>query len=173
LNVNYRFPGPVTYGVETRSATAETIALARWLRATAGTGARVVTDRITGLSLGSTGAARLAVSSTGFPIWDLYTSDGLPPAFLIGELRSSGYQYLVIDKRLAVYPIQGSYFDGGEPQWTRLPAFTPAQLSKFDSWSWTPKVYESQNYAVYQFDFSRLPASLAGPGTTQISGGTR
>ena len=133
----------------------------------------MVTDRITGLSLGSTGAAGLAVGSAGFPIWDLYTSDGLPPASLVRQLRSSGYQYLVIDKRLAVYPIQGADFDSDEPQWTRLPAFTPAELSKFDSWSWTPKVYESQNYAVYQFDFSRLPAALMAARTTPISGGTR
>lgn len=170
LNVYYRFPGPVTYGVETRSTTAETLALARWLRRTAGPGARVVTDRITGLALGSTGAASLAVGSSGFPIWDLYTGTRPPSATLIEALRSSRYQYLVIDRRLAEVPIQGAYFDSAEPKWDKLPPFSAADLSKFDAWSWTPKVYESRNYSVYEFDFSQLGAPASTSSSTAAAG---
>lgn len=172
LNAAYRFPGPVTYGVETRSTTAETLALANWLLRTQGPGAMVVTDRITGLALTSPGAAHLAIASADFPIYQLYTSPGQPPRKLIGQLRSAGYQYLVIDKRLAMVATQVPYFSGSEPDWPSRPPFTTAELSKFDGWGWTPKVYESTHYAVYRFDFSQLPTvSKTGSSITDATPG--
>lgn len=165
LNPHYRFPGPATYGVETRTTTAESIALARWLRNTAGPNARVVSDRLTGLALTSVGAADLAVGSAGFPVWQLYIGRSAPPAALVQQLRTSRYQYLVIDRRLATSLIEVSYFNISEPDWKSRPPFTAADLNKFDTFPWTPKVYGSTHFAVYQFDFSALPPELKEGGT--------
>lgn len=155
LNSDYRFPGPFRFGSETRGITAETITMARWLKTEAGPGARVVTDRFTGLAVGSYGGAQLAVASKGFPIWQLYTSATQPPAKLVAALKDSHYKYLVIDKRLASKPVLGSsIFGNAEPEWERDPVFTEDSLAKFDKLPWTVKIYESESYSVYRFDFS-------------------
>jgi hypothetical protein len=167
VNASYRFPGPFQFGSDTRTTTTESIDVALWLKHSAGAGARVVTDSYTELALASYGGAHVAFASPGFPVWDLYTTSTMPPARLLEQLRTSDFQYLVIDKRLArVVSDSSTYFDSSEPNFRRRPPFTQAALSKFDDLPWTVKVYESNSYAVYRFDFRALPTPAPSPSPT-------
>jgi hypothetical protein len=158
VNAAYRFPGPYQFGSDTRTTTAESIDVALWLEHAAGANARVVTDSYTALALASYGGAHIGFASAGFPVWELYTTTTLPPGRLLEQLRTSDFQYLVIDKRLArVVSDSTTYFDSSEPDFGRRPPFTQAALAKYDDLPWAVKVYESDAYAVYRFDFRALP----------------
>jgi hypothetical protein len=171
LDASYRFPGPYLYGSDARSDTTELNAMTQWFRASFGAGNNVVTDRFTGLIMGSYGLQDLADPSSGFPVWDLYTGQpgqSLGPPFLIADLTSSDYRYLVVDKRMATdAPQVGVYFEGSEPDGFVLPDGQPifkGRLAKFDGVRWMTKVFESDNYAVYRMDLPLAsPAYQVGP----------
>jgi len=159
LDASYRFPGPYLYGADARSDTAELNAMTQWFLASLGPGNNVVTDRYTGLIMGSYGLQDLADPSSGFPVWDLYTDkpgQPLGPPFLIADLTSAGFRYLVVDKRMATdAPQVGVYFEGSEPDGFVLPGRQPifkGRLAKFDGVRWMTKLFESDNYAVYRMN---------------------
>ena len=159
LDASYRFPGPYLFGSDARSDTAELNAMTQWFLATFGAGNNVVTDRYTGLLMASYGLQDLAEPSTGFPVWDLYTDEpgqSLGPPFLIADLTSGGFRYLVVDKRMATdVPEVGIYFEGTEPGGFVLPDGRPVfagRLAKFNGVLWMTEVFESDNYAVYRMD---------------------
>ncbi|HWG00657.1 MAG TPA: hypothetical protein VG164_02255 [Trebonia sp.] len=162
LDASYRFPGPFMYGSDTRSETPELDAMSQWFLDRFGPGHNVVTDRYTGLVIASFGLQDTANPSAGFPVYDLYLDKpGQPigPAFLLQELGSSNYLYLIVDKRMAVdAPQVGAYFEGYEPPNLVLPDGQPVfhgLLSKFNTISWMDKVFDSDNYSVYRMN---LPA---------------
>jgi hypothetical protein len=161
MNPSYRFPGPPVYGSDTRSLTPEVEAASNWLRATQGRGLRIVADRYSGLIFGSFGGQFPVTGSVTFPTYDLYlAAPGAPvPAGLIQQLRSWNFSYLIVDRRMATEaPEIGIYFETNEPiPHNGRPAFTPAQLTKFDHLPWTIKIYDSGDIAIYRFDFSRGP----------------
>ena len=163
MNPSYRFPGPTSYGSDTRSITPELLAAANWLRATEGRGLRVVADRYSGLVFGSYGGQFPVTGSVTFPTYDLYlTQPGRPvPPALIGQLSAWNFGYLIVDRRMArEAPETGIYFETNEPiRHDGRPAFTLGQLTKFDRTPWTIKIYDSGDIAIYRFDFS----SLGGP----------
>ncbi len=155
LNVEYRFPGPYVYGSDTRSLTGELRAATAWLAATRGTGLKVVTDRYSGLALGSFGDEWVVTPSAGFPVWELYSSDGHPSPQLMTQLAASGYSYLVVDKRMAEFkPLVGVYFSSAEP-----PGFhvSRADLAALDRAPWLVKLYDSGNIEIFRFDYSEAP----------------
>jgi hypothetical protein len=166
MNPSYRFPGPPVYGSDTRSATPEVLAASAWLRETQGRGLRIVADRYSGLIFGSYGEQHPATGSVTFPTYDLYlTQPGRPmPPALVGQLRSWQFRYLIVDRRMAreVPEIQ-IYFETNEPiPHHGRPAFTLAQLTKFDTTPWTIKIYESGDIAIYRFDFAALGVRARG-----------
>jgi hypothetical protein len=153
LNVAYRFPGPYLYGSDTRSLTGELRAATTWLATSQGTGLRVVADRYSGLSFGSFGDEWVPSASAGFPVWELYSSDGHPSKRLISELESSDWRYLVVDKRMAQFePLVGVYFSSAEPAALHV---TTTDLAALDSAPWLIKLWDSGNIEIFRFDFAR------------------
>ena len=157
-NETYRFPGPYVYGSDVRSLTPELLSTTRWFRATQGTGRRVVADRFSGLALASFGLQWPAAPSVGFPAWQLYFSTRRPSASLLRELQTSGYAYMVVDRRMARYlPRIGVYFEPDEPEAYRRATPPPlAALERYDWLPWTAPLYQSDNLAIYRFDFAML-----------------
>jgi hypothetical protein len=160
MNPSYRFPGPPVFGSDTRAATPEVLAAASWLRATQGRGLRILADRSSGLIFGSYGGQNPVTGSVTFPTYDVYLAQpGRPvPASLIGQLHAWDFGYLIVDRRMATeVPEIGIYFETNEPiRHDDRPAFTLAQLTKFDGMPWTIKIYDSGNIAIYRFDFGSL-----------------
>jgi hypothetical protein len=160
MNPSYRFPGPFVYGSDTRALTPEMQAAADWMRDTQGRGLRIVADRYSGLIFGSLGGQFPVTGSVTFPTYDVYlTQPGRPvPPALIGQLSSWRFGYLIVDRRMAreVPEIQ-IYFENNEPiAHDGRPGFTLAQLTKFDRTPWTIKIYDSDDVAIYRFDFASL-----------------
>jgi hypothetical protein len=161
MNPSYRFPGPPAYGSDTRSLTPEVLAAAGWLRETQGRDLRIVADRYSGLVFGSVGEQFPVTGSVSFPTYDLYLDPpGRPPSpVLIGQLSAWRFGYLIVDRRMAAeVPEIGIYFETNEPiRHDGRPAFTLGQLTKFDRTPWTIKIYDSDQIAIYRFDFGSAP----------------
>jgi len=158
LDASYRFPGPYLFGSDARSDTAELNAMTQWFVGRFGAGNHVITDRYTGLIVSSYGLQDTAQPSSGFPVWDLYTSkpgQPLGPPSLIAGLTSSDYRYLIVDKRMAAdVPQVGVYFEGNEPDFV-LPdgqSIFKGRLAKFGGVLWMSQVLESDDYAVYRMN---------------------
>jgi hypothetical protein len=166
LNSSYRFPGPFLFGSDARSATPELAAVSQWFLHRFGPGNNIVTDRYTGLAFASSGLQYTANPSAGFPVWDLYIDKpGQPigPTFLLAELGSSHYDYLVVDARMARgVPQIGIYFAPSEPASFIQPGDKSAfsgRLDKFNSAPWLVKVFQSDSYSIYRIN---LPPAQAG-----------
>jgi hypothetical protein len=162
LDVVYRFPGPFLYGSEARDETPEVDAMSQWFLNRFGAGNNVVTDLFTGLVEASYGLQNTGFPSAGFPTWDLYTDSPdqpIGPPFLLAELQSAQYLYLIVDERMATnVPQVGAYFEGVEPDNLITPAgksIFAGRLGKFNTVQWMYKVFESDNYVVYRM---ALPA---------------
>ena len=166
MNPSYRFPGPPVYGSDTRAASPEMLAAANWLNRTEGRHLRIVADRYSGLIFGSYGEQDPVTGSGTFPTYDLYLAqpDRPMPRELLSQLQSWRFGYLIVDRRMALeVPDIKIYFETNEPiPHGDRPAFTLAQLTKFDSLPWTIKIYDSGNIAIYRFDFGALDASARG-----------
>jgi hypothetical protein len=154
-NVEYRFPGPYVYGSDTRSLTGELRATTAWLDGSQATGLKVIADRYSGLALGSFGDEWVVTTSPGFPVWELYSSDGHPSPQLMAEVAASGYSYLVVDKRMAEFkPLVGPYFNGSEPAGFHV---SRADLAALDRAPWLIKIWDSGNIEIFRFNFSEAP----------------
>ncbi|MEV6846029.1 hypothetical protein [Actinoplanes sp. NPDC051411] len=166
MNPSYRFPGPPAFGSDTRAASPEMLAASAWLRRTQGRDLRIVADRYSGLIFGSYGGQDPVTGSGTFPTYDLYLAEPGRPisAPLLSQLQSWRFGYLVVDRRMALeVPDIKIYFETNEPiPHGDRPAFTLAQLTKFDSLPWTIKIYDSSDVAIYRFDFGSLRASASG-----------
>ncbi|MDH6132177.1 putative membrane protein required for colicin V production [Kitasatospora sp. MAA4] len=164
LDEEYRFPGPFVFGSDTRSVSAELVATSAWFKDHLGTRLHVVSDRYTGLILVRDAAAEPAAPSAGFATYDLYFDSAPPSAFLVRELDTSDYRYLVVDKRMATQlPEVGVFFEPDEPfAFGSTNPITPGNLTRYDTLPWTTKVYESDSYAIYRFDFSAIHSTVPG-----------
>ena len=160
LDASSRFPGPFLFGSDARSVTPELLAMSKWFSARFGPGHNVVTDRYTGLVIGSFGLQNPAAPSAGFPVYNLYLAKpGRPitPAFLLFDLSLSRYTYLIVDDRMAYdLPALGIYFTPNDPASLQPHNGKPAfygRLNKFSTMSWMVKVFQSGNYSVYRLNF--------------------
>jgi uncharacterized membrane protein YhaH (DUF805 family) len=158
LDTAYRFPGPFVFGSDTRSVTPELVGLAAWFGQNLGPKQHIVTDRYTGLILVRDADAEPASPAISFPTYDLYFNDGPPGSYLVYELSSSGYAYLIIDKRMATQlPEVGVFFEPDEPfAYGGRDPITVPKLDRYDYLPWTTEVFDSDDYAVYRFDFSAI-----------------
>ncbi|MBW6436047.1 hypothetical protein KZ829_20090 [Actinoplanes hulinensis] len=160
MNPAYRMPGPPVFGSDTRAATPEVMAAARWLLETRGRGARLVADRYSGLIFGSYGEQEPTTGSESFRAYDLYIAQpGRPmPAAILEQLRTWRFEYLVVDRRMAEQvPDIKIYFENNEPiPHNGKPGFTRSQLTKFDTLPWLIKIYDGPHVAIYRFDFDSL-----------------
>lgn len=162
LDPDYRFPGPFVFGSDTRSMSAELVGTSTWFKDHIGTRLHVVSDRYTGLSLVRDADALPAAPGKGFPTYDLYFDSAPPSAFLVHELSSSDYTYLIIDKRMSYeLPAIGVYFEPDEPfAYDGRSPISAQDLDRYNNLPWTTKVYESDDYAVYRFDFAAIHDNL-------------
>ena len=158
LDTDYRFPGPFVFGSDTRSVSAELVGLSAWFDQDIGTRQHVVSDRYTDLVLVRDADAEPAAPATGFATYDLYFNAGPPGSYLVYELSSSGYAYLIIDKRMSYeLPEVGVFFEPDEPYaYEGSDPITKANLDRYDYLPWTTEVYDSDDYSVYRFDFAAI-----------------
>lgn len=164
IDAPYRFPGPFLYGSDARSVTPELLATSRWFAARFGTGHNIITDRYSGLVFASYGLQNPAAASAGFPVYDLYLAKSgasIAPPYLLRELQTSHYTYLIVDRRMAYeLPQLGIYFNPGEPRSLLAPpGHKPVfygRLAQLNNVPWMTKVFQSGNYSVYRLN---LPAS--------------
>jgi len=163
LNETYRFPGPYVYGSDTRSLTPELLAFTSYFERTQGRGQRVVADRYAGTPLAAFAGAETSRASRGFPVYELYFQAGPPSPLLMRLLATSNWRYLVIDKQMArQLPLLGIYLDRNEPGAQVRTAPPPAAaLEKFERLPWAIKLFESDNFELYRFDFRALPGPLS------------
>jgi hypothetical protein len=164
-NAAYRFPGPFLYGSDARSTTPEELAASAWFSAHFGTGHNLVVDRNSGLIFGSYGLQNFSAPSAGFATWELFLakSGSLIPPYLLEELRSSNYTYMIVDRRMAYeIPADDTYFTTGEPA-DLVPSTGKSvfygRLDKFNSLPWMIKVFQSDNYSIYRLN---LPVGRTG-----------
>lgn len=155
VNELYRFPGPYIYGSDTRSITPSLLTATQWFKKTQGSGLNVVADRYTGLTFSSFGFDWTSQAAYSFPVWQLYFTARPLSSFLLGELESSNYRYMVVDTDGArQLPYIGVYFERDEPDAIiRSTHLSMATITRFEKLPWTIKIFQSGNLNIYRFDF--------------------
>ena len=158
VNVAYRFPGPYVYGSDTRSLTDELMYVTRWFQQTQPPQPGIISDRYTGLPLGGFAGANLAAASEGFPFWEMYFDPSGPPVGLLVAVGYSGYDYLVVDDRMARdVPLLGVYFGYAEPEaLTRTKPVPVAALDRYHVQPWATEVLNTDHYSVYRLNSGLL-----------------
>jgi hypothetical protein len=147
--VDYRFPGPYQFGSDTLSVTPETLSFAHWVQAHLGSGARVVTDRFTGLALTAHADAVTPMQSPGVPIAGIWYNRRPPTPSLMSAMQRQGDEYLAIDIRDARYNATGPpLFYAGEP--SRVPL---SNLTRLGQWPWLQLLYSSAHYRLYKINY--------------------
>jgi hypothetical protein len=161
VNETYRYPGPYQFGSDTRSATAELYGLTAWFSRTYGPGRRLVGDRSTKIIFGAYGDAEIASPDDTFRTWTLYFDRDLPDPGLMNQLRDGHWDHLVIDKRISRnLPRIGVYFLPDEPEAFQRTTPPPDEaIAKYDELPFAIKVFESENYDVYRFDYAAYARS--------------
>jgi hypothetical protein len=151
VDLHYRFPGPATFGVDTRFETPELKALAGWAAAHLPAGGHVVTDRFTGEEL--TAYTSLDVPRPDQnPVFALYR-EGLPSPVVDKALRAGNFRYFILDKRV----------ENQLPQQRPWPGYQPglvntAALQRLNRSTFAQLIYRSQNYLVYRINPWARPA---------------
>lgn len=146
------FPGPATFGVDSRSANTEADALASWVRGTQGPGAKILTDRYLGLVLMRDAASALPPSGTSY--WELFFRRGRPEPYVLGELDARGISLIAIDSRMYQdRPLIGHYLAPAEPAAALAGGrIDPGAVRKFSNAPWATRVFSTGRYSVYRFD---------------------
>ncbi|PWW66572.1 hypothetical protein [Actinokineospora spheciospongiae] len=160
LNDPYRFPGPFRWGTDTNSASAEARTVGEELSARAGR-VRVITDRYTALQLVAYGGLDVAAPSVGFPAWQLTQTPDGPSTQLAAEMRAAGYDYLVVDTRMAEEPsFIGDNYGPTDPL---IGQATPKEnLARLDRVPWATRVITTEHLRVYHLDFFLMNAPIGG-----------
>jgi hypothetical protein len=149
--VDYRFPGPYKFGSDTLSVTPETLRLADWVQAHLGPGARVVTDRFTGLALTGRAEAATAVQGPKLPISNIWYNRFPPTPILMHALQRQRDGYLAVDVRDARHAITGPppLFFTGEPK--QVPV---RNITRLAQWPWLRLLYSSAHYRLYKIEYN-------------------
>jgi hypothetical protein len=154
-NDAYRFPGTYRFGLDGRYLTPEVLALAKEFGQRL-PDQRIVADRYSALTLDAYGRAFSATPSPGFRTYDLFFYPVDPEPFLVGELESGRFDYLIVDERLSRPVPEGmSYFVANEPEGVvngRSPV-PQASLDRFETVPWATKVLSTSHYSVYRLNF--------------------
>ncbi|MGO9876349.1 MAG: DUF6541 family protein [Acidimicrobiia bacterium] len=160
LNVAYRFPGPYIFGSDSRSLNDELLGLTSWFKENFGTGRQVITDRYSGIAIAGYGRDTTAAGSNGFKIWELFFDKTRPPALLLNQMETSGYDFVIVDRRIAVdKPFIGVYFEPDEP--IVLQPSGQEAIDKFWYFPWAIQIYNSDNLAIYRIDYAALNAATS------------
>ena len=158
LPAEYRFPGPFSFGSDTRSLTSETQVAARWFEQTQGPAKRVIADRATAVAFGFLGTEQPEHASTRYPLWELVFDGPRPSANLLVRTEARGVEYLIVDKRMTtLVPRTGYYYAPSEPEaGTRSRPPPEAAIAKYGRVPWASRIYESDHLAIYRLDLAAL-----------------
>jgi hypothetical protein len=144
-----RFPGPYQFGSDTRSITPETLRFAHWVQVHLGPGARIVTDRFTGLALTAHAGAVTPIQQPDLQIASIWYTPGPPAPALMSAMERQGVGYLAVDIRDARHtPAGPPLFYIGEPN--RVPLRNITNLAQ---WPWLRLLYSSAHYRLYKIDY--------------------
>lgn len=146
-----RFPGPFLVGADSRSITAQGLAMTEWVPQHLGQDKRFAADRTTRLLLGSYAHETVVFAHGGGAAeWAVFVTDTVGP----GELAVLGrgrIDYLVIDRRLSQdLPAVGYYYEKAEL--TRRKINDPIradQLDNYDEVADASRLYDSGSIQVY------------------------
>ncbi|WP_305785151.1 hypothetical protein [Symbioplanes lichenis] len=158
-NEYYRFPGPIVFGTDTRDVSAETLELARWLRAGVAPGERIATDRFNGLQLSWSGGLDVVRATGDLPYWELYLEDLPPSVRLADEMRRRDVAYLVLDERMTrSLPVLGIYFQPDEAFTVHEP-LDPGRFDRYFDQPWASVVLDSTTVRVVRIDLDLFARS--------------
>jgi hypothetical protein len=160
LSVECRFPGPFVFGSDARSLTPELRASTAWFSKTQGIQKRMVADRASGLGFGLLGLNWTERAWSGLPLWQFYFRAEPVDGHMLTSLDYLDTRYLIVDKRTPeMLPRTGIYVNGDEPMAHRHKEPPPAAaIERYSRLPWLSRIYESDSYIVYRFDFDRLAA---------------
>jgi len=140
-----RMPGPYQVGGDTRAIQPQSIEAAKWSLEHLGPGNQFISDGTNRILLGSYGRQSM-VSGVS---WVFFS-----PKMEKEERSALGkkeIQYLVVDRRLSTaLPVNGSYFESGEPQaGHHADPIDLTLLEKFDLVPEASRVFDSGNITIY------------------------
>ncbi len=144
--VFYRFPGPYLFGTDTRSGTPELHQLALWMNQHLVPGSLVVTDRFTGEQIEAYTDLNLP-SPMQFPVYSIYREGDEPSAALRHVLKSAGFRYFVVDRRIEGGPPFQGLFEG----YVGSGSVNSQALAAMHSTAFTRLIYRTPNYEVFSF----------------------
>jgi len=170
MNQYYRFPGPYSSRSDIRTVTPELRAAGAWLLSTNRADRNILADRYSAPTVAYFGRAFPATPSAAFPTWRLYLSSRPPTSSLLYDLRTSRYDYLLVNEQIPLVP--AFYHTGGASaapgiQVPKGAAPTSAAVTRrFDRLPWAEKLYASTHLALYRLDLGSL-ARKASPRRTR------
>lgn len=149
-----RFPGTWVAGSDSRHLTAELQHITAWFRETQGDDRRVIADLYTKSAFAALGRAR---TPSGLPTWRLYFPDRIDDDALVRELDRRGYEYVVVDRRLATaLPRVGYWFAREEPEaGERERPVSLHALTKLERLPWATKILATEHFDVYRVDLGQ------------------
>lgn len=151
VGVDYRFPGPYQYGSDTRSADAESAALAAWVRDQLGPGRGIITDRFTSLALVNGANSMTPQAYRSLPISSFWYSSGPPSRALMRALQAGRDYYLVVDMRSTYYrAVEAPLFGNGKSG--LVPS---ASLERLRFYPWLHELYESTNFELFKINYAQ------------------
>jgi hypothetical protein len=172
MNQYYRFPGPYSFRSDIRTVTPELRVAAAWMLSTNGANKAILADRYSAPAMAYFAGAFPATPSAAFPTWRLYLSRRPPTSSLLYDLRTSGYDYLLVNEQTPLVPAY--YHTGGASAapGIQVPngatATSAAVTRRYDRVPWAQKLYASTHIALYRLDLGSL-ARAASPHRTRRS----
>lgn len=163
VKVSHRFPGSAEVGDDGRSVSRESAAVAEWLAEHAPVDTRVMTDRFSSLQIGSLGRMATLRPSTGFPIWDLYTSAAPVRLEVLKQVLDAKIEYFVVDSRMATTrPTIGFWFTREEPGAHGPDPYPQAAIDRFNCLPWLHAVFAAGPLTVYEVNSFTMRRTRAG-----------
>ena len=145
VNLYYRFPGPATFGVDTRFTTPQLTQLTTWSRAHLPAGSHVVTDRFTGQEL--TAYTTLFVPKPDEnPVYALYREGFRPSPIVVRTLEAGNFHYFILDKRIATQVAQQRLWPG----YHGPPSVNAGNLARLAHSTVATAIFQNAFYVIYQ-----------------------
>jgi hypothetical protein len=144
VNLFYRFPGPATFGVDTRFTTPELTQLTDWARRHLPAGSHVVTDRFTGQELTAYTTFNVPKPNEN-PVYRLYREGFRPSPLLVRTLRAGNFRYFILDKRIATQVAQQRLWPGYQGR----QSVNAGNLVRLTHSAVSTGIYQNRYYVIY------------------------
>jgi hypothetical protein len=144
VNLYYRFPGPATFGVDTRFTTPELTQLTKWSRTHLPAGSHIVTDRFTGQELTAYTTFDVPKPHEN-PVYALYREGFQPSPIVVRTLKAGNFRYFILDKRIATQVPQQRLWPG----YQGLQSVNAVNLARLAHSTVATGIYQNAYYVVY------------------------